>query len=87
MKNCSQLLYLVSLILGMIGCKKNPKYAPKDPFPQKVKDLCKTDEELIKSTGITKGAFNNYVDQILTNVDHLPPSSGKLRTFYILPTL
>ena len=33
------------------------------------------------------GSFNNYVDQILTTVDHLPPSSGKLRTFYILPTL
>ena len=27
---------------------------PKDPFPQKIKDLCKTDEELIKSAGITK---------------------------------
>lgn len=42
------------VILGMIGCKKNPKYAPKDPFPQKVKDLCKSDEELIKTAGITK---------------------------------
>ena len=38
----------------MIGCKKNPKYAPKDPFPQKVKDLCKSDEEVIASAGILK---------------------------------
>ena len=31
------------------------------------------------------GAFNNYVDQILLNLDH--PSSGKLWSFYIISTL
>ena len=30
-----------------------------------------------------KGAFNNYVDQILPNFDPLPPSSGQLWTFYM----
>ena len=33
-----------------------------------------------------QGAFNNYVDQILRHFDHLPPSSKKLGTFYIIPT-
>ena len=33
-----------------------------------------------------KGSFNNYVDQILPNFDHLPSWNGQLRTFYILPT-
>ena len=32
-----------------------------------------------------QGAFNNYVDQILTNFDPLPPSSGQAWTFYIPP--
>ena len=31
-----------------------------------------------------KGAFNNYVDQILTNFDPLPPSSGQAWT--LLPS-
>ena len=35
----------------------------------------------------TLGSFNNYLDQMLPNFDHLPPSSGQLLTFYILPTL
>ena len=34
----------------------------------------------------TCGSFNNYVDQMLPNFDHLLPSSGKLSTFYILST-
>ena len=34
-----------------------------------------------------KGAFNNYVDQILTNFDPLPPSSGQVWTFYNPPPL
>ena len=38
-----------------------------------------------KLSGIhPQGAFNNYVDQILTNFDPLPPSSGQAWTFYIL---
>ena len=32
-----------------------------------------------------QGSFNNYVDQILTNFDPLPPSSGQAWTFYIPP--
>ena len=36
---------------------------------------------------LNKGAFNNYVDQILTNFDPLPPSSGQAWTFYIPPPL
>ena len=32
-----------------------------------------------------KGSFNNYVDQILTNFDPLPPSSGQAWTFFIPP--
>ena len=35
----------------------------------------------------SKGAFNNYVDQIFTNFDPLPPSSGQAWTFYIPPPL
>ena len=42
------------IILGMIGCKKKPKYAPKEPFPQAVKDLCQTPEELIETAKIVK---------------------------------
>ena len=42
------------VILGLIGCKKNPKYAPKEPFPQAVKDLCQTPEQLIETAKITK---------------------------------
>ena len=34
---------------------------------------------------LNKGAFNNYVDQILTNFDPLPPSSGQAWTFYNPP--
>ncbi len=36
---------------------------------------------------VPKGAFNNYVDQILTNFDPLPPSSGQEWTFCIPPPL
>ena len=36
---------------------------------------------------VVLGAFNNYVDQILSNFDHLPPSSRQMWTFYIIPTL
>ena len=36
---------------------------------------------------LTKGSFNNYVDQILPNFDHLPSSSGQLGTIFIIPTL
>ena len=36
---------------------------------------------------LTKGSFNNYVDQILPNFDPLSPSSGQLWTFYMIPTL
>jgi hypothetical protein len=32
-------------------------------------------------------SFNNYVDQVLSNFNHLPPSSGQLWTFYLLSTL
>ena len=32
----------------------------------------------------SQGSFNNYVDQILPNFDHLPPSSGQSWLFYIL---
>ena len=32
-------------------------------------------------------AFNNYVDQISPNFDHLPSWNVQLRTFYILPTV
>ena len=32
--------------------------------------------------GLTYGAFNNYVDQILTNVDHLPSLGGQLWTSF-----
>ena len=42
------------VILGLIGCKKNPKYAPKEPFPQAVKDLCQSPEELIETAKIVK---------------------------------
>ena len=42
------------VILGLIGCKKNPKYAPKEPFPQAVKDLCQSAEDLIETAKITK---------------------------------
>ena len=42
------------VILGLIGCKKNPKYAPKEPFPQAVKDLCQTPEQLIETAKIVK---------------------------------
>ena len=34
---------------------------------------------------LLKGAFNNYVDQILSIFDPLPPSSGQAWTFYIPP--
>lgn len=34
------------IIMGMIGCKKNPKYAQKSKFPQAVLDLCKDSDEL-----------------------------------------
>ena len=33
-----------------------------------------------------RGAFNNYVDQVLPNLNHLPHSSGKLWTFHTIPT-
>ena len=32
-------------------------------------------------------SFDNYVDQVLSNFNHLPPSSGQLWTFYLLSTL
>ena len=35
----------------------------------------------------SKGAFNNYANQILRNFDPLPPSSVQTWTFYILFTL
>ena len=35
---------------------------------------------------IKLGLFSNYFDQMFPNFDHLLPSSGKLWTFYILPT-
>ena len=35
---------------------------------------------------VHKGAFNNYVDQILHNFDPCP-SSGQLWTFDVIPTL
>ena len=34
-----------------------------------------------------KGAFNNYVDQILTNFDPLPPKMGKFTKFKPLMTI
>lgn len=42
------------VILGLIGCKKNPKYAPKEPFPPAVLALCQSAEDLIETAGITK---------------------------------
>ena len=36
---------------------------------------------------LTKGSFYNHVDQILPNFDHLPTSSGQLRTYDISSTL
>ena len=35
---------------------------------------------------VHKGAFNNYVDQILHNFDPCP-SSGQLRIFVVIPNL
>ena len=40
---------------------------------------------IVKVIVFTKGSFNNYVDQILTNFDPLPPSSGQAWTFYNPP--
>ena len=34
-----------------------------------------------------RGAFNNYVNQILPNFDPLPPSSGQKWSFDVLSTL
>ena len=34
-----------------------------------------------------RGSFKKYVDQILSNFDHLPNSIGQLWTIYILPIL
>ena len=34
----------------------------------------------------SKGTFNNYVNQILSNFDHLPTSSGQTRTYYTFVT-
>ena len=36
---------------------------------------------------LIQGTFYNYVDQILHNFDPLPPSSGQLWKFYVIPTL
>ena len=36
---------------------------------------------------ILKGAFNNYLDQILPNFDHLPPLGGQSSTFYMVSML
>ena len=41
------------------------------------------DKNKIKSRS-GNGSFNNYVDQIPTNFDHLVPSSRQLWTFYML---
>ena len=42
------------IIMGMIGCKKNPKFAPKTQFPKAVLDLCKDSDELIQALNIVK---------------------------------
>ena len=49
--------------------------------------LCNLSEKANKMHTFAWGAFNNYVDQILTHFDHLPPSGGQLWTFYTIPTL
>ena len=41
----------------------------------------------INISQLNKGAFNNYVDQILPKFDSQPPSRGQTWTFYILSTL
>ena len=43
-------------------------------------------EVMVRHSGDSSNSSNN-VDQILTNFDHLPPLSGQLGTFYILPIL
>ena len=44
------------IIMGMIGCLKNPKFTNKDPFPPAVLALCKSSDELIESAKIVKHA-------------------------------
>ena len=41
----------------------------------------------MKPTSGLRGSFNNYLDQFWPNFDHLPPLSGKSRTFEILSSL
>ena len=42
---------------------------------------------LLLTLPLLRGSFNNYVDHILPNFDHLPLSNGQLWTFYPIPTL
>ena len=48
---------------------------------------CLWTPELTPIINFCTGSFNNYVDQLLLNFDHLPPSSRQLCTFYIPPSV
>ena len=49
-------------------------------------DVGSKSEVMLRHSGDSSNSSYN-VDQILTNFDHLPPLSGQLGTFYILPIL
>ena len=71
---------------GLVDCKLN--------CIENVDPATTTTVSTTQSTTTTienRGAFNNYLDEILPNFDHLltlqVDNCGQLRTFYILPIL
>ena len=73
---------LTSTVCYCLNSTHGLKRRDENPRPKLI-----STKDITGKTKIYKGAFNNYVDQILTNFDPLLPSSGQAWTFYIPPPL